>query len=320
MIVHFILSGETLESISEEINLENPIYLKEFHNTHCAREDFIYDQLIPRKKLLIPDLNKIREYNSRNDAPFKHPKLNPEILFNPENFSKIYSVSNKEVEENQLEKTSNTLSYTVSVKWVRREGIFHIFHIYKNNFSDEIGSMMADLASQSIRSLNPIEVKTNHKGEIINVGLKEETINNFAKIKEKLSDLFSDNYAEIYLNEFEFAVSNKDLFDRRMKEDVFIKTYFSSLRNSFVNGKSYLEFSIGEENIHINLQQKIEGPEYDDEITLLQSINSSEADKNFNGKYILFTKTGMVKEVEIEYFISQSGVKNSNLFTIKELS
>lgn len=50
MIVHFILSGETLESISEEINLENPVYLKEFHNTYCAREDFIQDTLIPGKK------------------------------------------------------------------------------------------------------------------------------------------------------------------------------------------------------------------------------------------------------------------------------
>jgi hypothetical protein len=49
MTVHFILSGETLESIAEEINLENPKYLKEFHNAHCAREDFIYDDLVPRK-------------------------------------------------------------------------------------------------------------------------------------------------------------------------------------------------------------------------------------------------------------------------------
>ena len=320
MVVHFILSGETLESISEEINLENPIYLKEFHNTHCAREDFIYDQLIPRKKLLIPDANKIREYNSRNDAPFKHPKLNPEIPFNPENFSKIYTVTNKEVEENELKKTVNVLSYTVSVKWMRREGTFHIFHLFKNNFSDEKGSMMADLASQSIRLLNPIEVKTDHKGKVVQIGLKQETIENFGKIKEKLIDLFPDQYAEIYINEFEFAVLNKNLFDKRMKEDIFIKAYFSDLRNNFVNGKSYLEQSIGEENIHINLQQKVESTEYDKEIILQQTINGAEEDKNFTGKYTLYTETGMVKEIQTEYFISRYGVKNSSFFNVKELS
>jgi hypothetical protein len=320
MIVHFILSGETLESISEEINLENPKYLKEFHNTHCAREDLIHDKLVPRKKLLIPDLNKIREYNSKNDAPFKHPKLNPEIPFNPENFSKIYSIINTEIEENELEKRSNILSYTVSVKWIRREGAFHFFHLFKNNFSDEHGSMMADLASQSIRSLNPIEVKTDHNGEIVNVKLTQETISNFEKIKERLSDLFSDKYAKIYLDEFEFAILNKELFNSRMKEDVFIKSYFASLRNKFTNGKSYFTQTIGEENIHIDIQQKVGSSEYDQEIVLQQNMNFPEKDKNFTGKYILYTETGMVKEFEIQYNISQFGVKNSSFFTVKELS
>ncbi|GAA4152154.1 hypothetical protein GCM10022217_06700 [Chryseobacterium ginsenosidimutans] len=320
MIVHFILSGETLESISEEINLENPKYLKEFHNTHCAREDLIHDKLVPRKKLLLPDLNKIREYNSKNDAPFKHPKLNPEISFNPENLSKIYSVVNTEIEENELGKRSNILSYTVSVKWIRREGAFHFFHLFKNNFSDEHGSMMADLASQSIRSLNPIEVKTDHNGEIVNVKLTQETINNFGKIKERLSDLFSDKYAKIYLDEFEFAVLNKELFNSRMKEDVFIKSYFAPLRNKFTNGKSYFTQTIGEENIYIDIQQKVESAEYDQEIVLQQNMNFPEKDKNFTGKYVLYTETGIVKEFEIQYNISQFGVKNSSFFTVKELS
>ncbi|MDQ0595308.1 hypothetical protein QFZ37_003677 [Chryseobacterium ginsenosidimutans] len=319
MIVHFILSGETLESISEEINLENPEYLKEFHNTYCAREDFIYDKLIPRKKLLIPDTNKIKEYNSKNDAPFKHPKLNPELPFNPENFSKIYSVVNKEIEENELEKKSNILLYTVSVKWIRKEGNSHVFHLFKNNFSEEHASMMADLASQSIRSLNPIEVKTDLKGDVVNVALTQETISNFGKIKERLSDLFSDKYARIYLDEFEFAVLNKDMFNSRMKEDVFIKNYFSALRNSFVDGKSYLQQSIGEENIHIDLQQKVGNLEYDSEIVLQQTTSFTEKDKSFIGKYTLYTETGMVKEIEIEYNISQYGAKISSFFTAKEL-
>jgi hypothetical protein len=320
MIVHFILSGETLESISEEINLENPQYLKEFHNTHCAREDLISDQLIPRRKLLIPDLNKIKEYNSKNDAPFKNPRLNPEIPFNPENFSKIYSVVNTEITENELEKRSNILSYTVSVKWIERQGSYHIFHLFKNNFSDEHGSMMADLASQSIRSLHPIEVKTDDKGEIISIALTQETISNFGKIKERLYDLFSDKYAKIYLEEFEFAVLNKDLFNNRMKEDVFIKTYFASLRNKFTDGKSYFTQTIGEENLSIDIQQKVENPEYDQEIVLQQTMNFPEKDKSFTGKYTLYTETGMVKEFEIQYNISQFGAKNSSFFTVKELS
>lgn len=319
MTVHFILSGETLESIAEEINLENPEYLKEFHNAHCAREDFIYDNLVPRKKLLIPDIHKIKEYNSRNDAPFKDLKLNPAIPFHPENLARIYTVESRETEENALEEKENALSYTVSVKWIRKEENAHIFHLFKNNFFEKSGTMMADLASESIRSLNPVEVKTDDKGRVVFISLTKETTGHFNTIKERLTDLFPDKYAKLYLDEFERVVLNPSLFYSRMKEDIFIKNYFAGIRNSFTKGKSYLTQSIGEENTEIQLQQKVEHSE-DHEIVLRQNINSHENRLDFAGKYILYNESGLVKEIEISYNISQYGVKNKSFFTLKELS
>lgn len=320
MIVHFILSGETLESISEEIHLENPKYLKEFHNTHCAREDIIQDTLIPGKKLIIPGINKVREYNSLNDAPFKNPKLNPEIPFSPENFSRIYAVVNKELYENELEKRHAVLTYTVSLKWMRNENGFHIFHLFKNNFSDGQGNMMTDLASESIRSLNPLEIKTDLKGNLVSIQLTQQTMDHFEKIMKRLSDLFPDKYAEIYLDEFERAVRNRSIFNSRMKNDVFIKNYFASLRNPFANGKSFFQQSVGEENTDITLKQKIENPEYDNEIVILQNPQYSESDIEFSGKYTLYTKTGLIKNIDLHYTVFQFGFKNSSFFTVSELS
>ena len=320
MIVHFILSGETLESISEEIHLENPKYLKEFHNTHCAREDIIQDTLIPGKKLIIPGINKVREYNSLNDAPFKNPKLNPEVPFSPENFSRIYAVVNKELYENELEKRHAVLTYTVSLKWMRNENGFHIFHLFKNNFSDGQGNMMTDLASESIRSLNPLEIKTDLKGNLVSIQLTQQTMDHFEKIMKRLSDLFPDKYAEIYLDEFERAVRNRSIFNSRMKNDVFIKNYFASLRNPFANGKSFFQQCVGEENTDITLQQKIENPEYDNEIVILQNPQYSESDIEFSGKYTLYTKTGLIKNIDLHYTVFQFGFKNSSFFTVSELS
>lgn len=320
MTIHFILSGETLESISEEIHLENPKYLKEFHNAHCARQDVIQEVLIPGKKLMIPDISRIREYNSRNDAPFKHPKLNPEIPFHPENFSSIFSVVNQETEDDGLEEKSSMLTYTVSLKWLRKAENGHVFQIFKNNFSERSGSMMADLAAESIRSLNPVEVKTDLKGNVLQVSLPEETLRNFGKIKERLTDLFPDHYAKTYLDEFETAVLDQRLFSSRMKEDVFIKTYFAALRNRFENGKSFLKQSVGEENIQINLQQRLESPDYDQEMVLIQDSDPGETDKNFTGKYRLYSDSGMVREIEIRYAISLFGINNSTFFSLKKLS
>jgi len=319
MIVHFILSGETLESISEEIKLENPKYLKEFHNQHCAKEDYIIDELIPRKKLLIPDVNKIREYNSRNDAPFKAPELNPKLNFNPENFSKIYSVIINETKEIESVKETNRIDYTISLKWIKYENGNHIFHIFRNNFSEEKGSMMADLAAESIRLLNPIEVKTNADGEVLHVAVQQKTIDNFKNIKERLIDLFPDKYAGIYIEEFEFVALNKDAFNQRMKEDTFIKVFFSPLRSQFTNGKSFFEYQI-EDDVLLSIQQKVENIINKEKIILKQSIQKLEKDKNFNGKYILDTQTGMIKELIISYFISQYGVKYNTEIIVNEIS
>lgn len=316
MNVHFILSGETLESISQEIHLENPEYLKEFHNAHCARQDIIYNKLIAGKKLLLPDGRTITKYNSKNDAPFKAPAFNPEIPFNPEHFSRIFSVSVFETEENGLEKKSNSLTYTASLQWIRKEGNFHIFYLFRNNFSDQQGSMMSDLASESIRAINPFVIKTDEKGEIITIALNEKAAHSFGRIKDRLLDLFPDQYARIYLDEFEFAVTNKDLFDKRMKEDIFMKIYFAPLRNHFKNGESLLYQSVGEENIRVEIAQKVESQNIPEEI-IFQQREMSQQGVAFNGIYTVWIETGLVKKAEISYVISHEDIKSYTSVTIQ---
>ena len=53
MTLHFIRHGDTLQSIADQINLENPAYIKEFHNSKCGSEDLISDDLVVGKKLFL---------------------------------------------------------------------------------------------------------------------------------------------------------------------------------------------------------------------------------------------------------------------------
>ncbi|WP_326984688.1 hypothetical protein VUJ46_09215 [Chryseobacterium sp. MYb264] len=317
MIIHFILSGETLESLSEEIHLENPKYLKEYHNQRCSANDYIHENLVSGKRLFMPNMDEVRKYNLLNDAPFKSPELNPIINFEPKDFSRIYFVRITEGKEKDGETKDNTLTYTASLKWVETHESEHVFYLYKNNFTDGQSSKLADLAVESIRSLNPLIITTNTKGEMIKVSLKPETINNFNKIKERLLDLFPDQYAELYIKEYEMAVLNQELFNERMKDDPFIKNYFASLRNSFINGKSFFEQKIEDHTVPI--QQKVEDINYTSEMVLLQnSFPNSEI--IFSGKYSLYTQTGIVKKADVQYDISLYGVKYYTFFSFDELS
>jgi hypothetical protein len=322
MIIHFIISGETLESIAEEIHLENPEYLKEYHNRYCAKEDYIYDELIPRKKLLIPEMDKIKEYNSRNDASFKKQALNPELTFAPEHTDRKYRVTITETREKEKgEGKSSDIAYSVTLQWVKKDLDTHIFHLYKEDFYNENESKMSSLALESIQSLNPFQITTDSKGEILNIQLLPEVIRNFGKTKEKLTDLFPDQYAAKYIEDFEYVISNEKLLDERMKEDTFMKIYFAALRNDFKNGKSYFRQSITDENIPVIIQQTIEDQDYTDEVDLLLNLSKSETldPVEYDGTYTVHTEDGMIKTAWIKYSISRFGVKNTTRIAIDEL-
>lgn len=322
MIVHFILPGETLQSISDEIKLENPKYLKEYHNEHCGRNERIGNELSPGKKLLIPDIVKIKEYNSRNDAPFKKRELNPALNFNPEGLQQKYQVRIIEtnVPENGPVKNSTT-SFEVALQWIRKEDDQHIFHLSKDNIRSENGGKMGDLAAECIKALNPVEIRTNAKGKVLKISLTKEITERFQQIKERLSDLFPDQYAALYIEEFEYAVQNEKLFDERMKEDAFIRMYFTPIRNTFKNGVSAFDHFITYESIPVTVAQRVEDIHYTEEITLLQNLHYAQVqnDLDYTGKFTLYTKTGIVKNIEINYNISQYSVKYTTNLSVYEM-
>jgi len=318
MMIHFILPGDTLENIAEKIKLENPVYLKEFHNQHCLKEDFIDDDLIPGKKLLLPDFSKIKAYNDKNDAPFKSLELNPKIVFNPIGFNEKFKTTIKESSNAGGKVVENQFSYIASLQWIKNELGEHLFHFTKDQFSNQNETKMESLAIESLRPLYPIEVFVNAKGEILRVTLKKEILNNFNQIKGKLLDLFPDKYAKIYLEEFEYVVLNPDVFNQKMKEDWFLKSYFSSFRDPFENGKSFFELYL--DKILLNIQQTAKLSDNKEEILLYQTLKSKEENQNdFTGNVTVSKNDGMIRSLNALYSYKEFSVSYSTEFSIKNI-
>ncbi|OBW40371.1 hypothetical protein AB670_03238 [Chryseobacterium sp. MOF25P] len=316
--IHFILPGDTVENIAKKIRLENPVYLKEFHNQHCLKEDLIIDDLIPGKKLLLPDLAKIKEYNDKNDAPFKSPELNPKISFNPIGFNEKFKITIKESSNVEDKIVENHFSYIASLQWIKNELGEHLFHFTKDQFSNQNEIKMESLAIESMRFLYPIEVFVNAKGEILRVALKKEILNNFNQIKEKLLDLFPDKYAKIYLEEFEYAVLNAHIFDEKMKEDWFLKNYFSSFRDPFENGKSFFELNL--DKTLLNVQQTVKLTDNKEEILLHQTLKSKEENQDdFIGNVTVSKNDGMIRSLNLSYSYNEFSVSYSTEFSIENI-
>lgn len=319
MILHFIRHGDTLQSIADQINLENPLYIKEFHNQKCVQEDYIFEELVVGKKLFLPDNLTIQNYNSRNDASFKSPEKNPKIDFLPENLDVQYKVNIKEISFDDGKKTENAFSYNFSLKWIKREYNHHSFHISKTDFSN-IKEKFGDLASSCMQSLNPIEIQTNLKGEIVTINLLQETIENFPKIKEKLLDQFPDKYAKIYIDEFEYAVLNQELFQKKMKQEWLLKTFFAPVRNEFKNGKSYFKIFLENENSLVDIQQSGLVKNETDEVILNQTLLNDRTEIKFTGNYNLSAQTGIIKSMEIRNSYSQYNILYSTELKISQIA
>lgn len=316
--IHFILPGDTVENIAEKIRLENPVYLKEFHNQHCLKEDFIDDDLIPGKKLLLPDFSKIKAYNDKNDASFKSLELNPKMVFNPIGFNEKFKIAIKESSNAGGKVIENQFSYIASLQWIKNELGEHLFHFTKDQFSNRNDTKMESLAIESMKSLYPIEVLVNAKGEILRVTLKKEILNNFNQIKGKLLDFFPDKYAKIYLEEFEYVVLNANVFDQKMKEDWFLKNYFSSFRDPFENGKSFFEMYL--EKTLLNIQQTAKLTDSKEEILLHQTLKSKEENQNdFTGNVTVSKNNGMIRSLNLSYSYKEFSVSYSTEFSIENI-
>ncbi len=318
MMIHFILPGDTLENIAEKIRLENPVYLKEFHNQHCLKEDRIVDHLVPGKKLLLPDFAKIKVYNDKNDAPFKSLELNPKIAFDPIGFDEKFKIKIKESSNAEGKTVENRFSYIASLQWIKNEFDDHLFHFTKDQFSNQNNTKMESLAIESMKSLYPIEVFVNPKGQILRTGITREVLKNFNQIKAKLLDFFPDKYAKIYLEEFEYVVLNPDVFDQKIKEDWFLKNYFSSFRNPFENGKSFFEMYL--DKTLLNVQQTAKLTDSKEEILLHQTLKSKEENQDdFTGNVTVFKNNGMIESLNAVYSYKEFSVLYTTEFSIENI-
>lgn len=318
MMIHFILPGDTLENIAEKIRLENPVYLKEFHNQHCLKEDRIVDHLVPGKKLLLPDFAKIKVYNDKNDAPFKSLELNPKIAFDPIGFDEKFKIKIKESSNAEGKTVENRFSYIASLQWIKNEFDDHLFHFTKDQFSNQNNTKMESLAIESMKSLYPIEVFVNPKGQILRTGITREVLKNFNQIKAKLLDFFPDKYAKIYLEEFEYVVLNPDVFHQKIKEDWFLKNYFSSFRNPFENGKSFFEMYL--DKTLLNIQQTAKLTDSKKEILLHQTLKSKEENQDdFTGNVTVFKNNGMIESLNAVYSYKEFSVSYSTEFSIENI-
>lgn len=303
------MPGETLESISKNIKLENPVYLKEYHNSHCTAFDFIHENLVSGKKLLIPNLTKIQFYNSKNDAPSKLAEQNPVISFKPENLNVKYKISVAQSSEVDGKKTDSEFSYVVELIWKEKIGNSHHFSFTKTEIKDRSQTKMSTIATACIESLNPLEIVVSEEGVLLDVRLSEKIRENFSDKKTFLEDQFPDQYSKIYLDKFEWNVLNPENFKDKMKTDWFLKTYFAPFRRKFTNGISKYHIVLQDEPVNI-IQKGFQN----ENIIIHAEMADPIPELNYMAEYQLNSETGIIENYHFKMLSEEFGTSYSTDF------
>lgn len=232
---HFIQEGDTIEHLATALGIENPKHLKAYNNRTCLPEDLIDAVLIPGRKISIPTLPEIERFNALNDAGFKSAAANPDLSWKSFKWKEQYEVG---INYPLPSGASSTLQYRIRIEWYRSEHLHHYYKIYKTHTRLNTESKMSNLAIAVIEAINPLMVMLDQEGRLFKIKMSPEAGLNWPDERAKLLDLFPDPYAAQYIESFEYGLGQADFFDKRMKQDLFIRHYFAPFRSAFHKGQS----------------------------------------------------------------------------------
>lgn len=300
MFNRIILPDDTLESIAREINLEKPEFILQFHNSKCAKEDLIKDKLIPWKKLHIPGKELVEKVNVEVFEELSKPQYNPNIKFFPSSIDGSFRTIILESAVNANNKKEIVkIIYDAQLKYNENQNGLHVIEYSRNKFKGTHEGMLSDLALKCFEKICPLLIFLNENGVVVRIEIKKEIKADFDKIKKEIADYFIGEIADSYLENFEYVVKNDALFNKKMKKDLFIRTYFAPVRKKFEHGKSTVKLTFAEKE-EWQIEQKVE-ENTEEKLKISQclgkiSFPEDENFTNYEGQYLFNPQTFLIEE------------------------
>lgn len=250
MITYMTLPGDTLEKIASDLKVENPDYLRKFHNKHCA----VYDRLVEPIKLksgtllLIPfgeEISKLnKEINENGDSLYFHPPQG-KITFPIPLLSGIYNIRHQKLQDGEI---LSSYQYETELKYLRAEKDDHflslqIFGSRKDGMQSD--SKVSSLAKACAALLFPVEIKVNTTGKLTDVKFfhSESVIKNEL---EALKKYFTDDLSAAYVDQMKAKIENNDHIISSIQHTLPVQFLFGSFYRAkyknWTDSEAYQEF------------------------------------------------------------------------------
>lgn len=296
MITYMTLPGDTLEKIAADLKVENPNYLKDFHNKHCAVYDRLAEpvKLNPGMLLLIPFGDEIiklnREINENGDSLYYHPP-HGKIPYPTPLLSGVYAITHQKLENGNVQ---TNYSYQTELKYLRAEQDDHFFSLqifgsHKNGAESD--SKMSSLSKATAAILFPVEIRVDKTGKITEAKFfHSETV-----IKNELDALkkyFTDDLSASYIDHLKKVAGDKHQILKSIRNTLPAQFLFGSFYRAkykeWTDSDVYHEFipwlSTGSA-IRFELYNRILPKDKDNDLLKIKQFGNSCDYRNLNQLY-----------------------------------
>lgn len=292
---HYVKNGDTLAGLATEIGLENPVYLKAYNNAQCLPEDLIREELEPGKRVLLPKLTEIEDYNALKDAPFRLPQANPNLSWKADLDNRNYHIK----VNNSIDGIgTGSFQYEVQLQLRKSGHDYRQLNWFRKNYHFDKATKMGQLAKACSEAINPLLIIINDEGILQDVVVDKSVLDKLPEIQAALCDAFPDAYAAAYVEDLVCVLQQPHLVNRRMRQDPFIKTYFAPFRAPFDKGLSFFSLQLSPAMLPLRIQQVVATTDYTDTIPLSQSIMEEVENgqgQYYEGKYFLDGEDGRIR-------------------------
>lgn len=146
--------------------------------------------------------------------------------------------------EGDNEDIQNVLKYEINIRYCKdlhekRRRLFWIERIsetYINNYQPDL--LIDELAYEAGKVFYPLLVETNYSGKFLGIHNDKEILQRWSDIRKKMSNYFSGDEVERYLNIMEKMLNSKEDLDKSFANDLFFNTFFAPVYKNYTQSFS----------------------------------------------------------------------------------
>ncbi|WP_426478513.1 hypothetical protein ACP3T3_03340 [Chryseobacterium sp. CBSDS_008] len=308
MIIYYAKSGQSLADLCNEIRLENPEYLRDYHNQKCSKLERFDGDILQGMKLYIPSSTEILELNKKirdNNQSFYDLPAKGKFPFDFKLWEGAYQVTQTAYSDNTiLAKYENKVKLDLEgIKNGYYHFLFSAFDFRKNeNISD---SKVDTLAKMCIGIIYPIRYSIDPEGKLINIVLTKKTEDIVSEL-DTIKNFFPDLYSCDYIEKMKGIIESPEIISQKFKNTLFnsfmFGIFYRTQLGNWVTSNVYYDgypWIFDAQPIQFEFQNILLSKDIvDDERVKIQQKGTSIDNRNLEDLYITDSKFDQKTDIE----------------------